>query len=643
MYNSVTYRKSQLGQTNEAIKVAYMAGKRIFILVTKDFSIGLDIIRMESVLPLKKKTYDADSGTSTPSNFVFATSDSFFENSTKLSDACIFLYSGDKFPECSVKAFVDAIQGYTSFGSGNYDMSAVDKSIVMILTTSVPTGIPQSLNPYIEIINVPLIGRDEFCMIVSDWLSKNEGIPLVTDINGYKKISDTEFLDNLYHNMRGLSPVEITFVLNGIMTRHGCVYHPVNDRTGTNFMKILSEIRKDAERIISNVNALSLKDSTNAPRPAGLKNIDIWLEKYGDRICHPEKYDRSFVMQPPKGIIVSGVPGTGKSMMARHIARQLGRTLVRLDVGDAMGKYVGDTEKGFNDALRAAEELSPCILWIDEMEKAFQGSHEVTVRMIGKFLTWMQEKGDRGLSIFVFCTSNDISKMPGEMFRSGRFDEKYSVFMPSAKECGEIFDSQIQYQCSKYLNSLDSTLITKKLFDTSVVNGKAFKKILNTICIPTPLELKDKNYTRSNKFFTGADISSVIDKAKNIYINKGYSSSGMFVFESEKYLECLRDAISETRTYGETNLDDIVRCFVQLKTNNFFSASSDIVMPFEGYDEIRYSLQRRRQQTGESVEPELYSLADEHQFIAGKCIYDKQLYISIRNALNQMAEKIIKY
>lgn len=643
MNNPIIYRMSRLGQTNEAMKVAYIAGKRIFILITKDYSIGIDIIRRESILPLIKGEYDQETKTYSPSNFIFAENDSFFEINTRLSMASIFLYSGKKFPENSVKAFVDAMQGYTSLEGTQVHRNILCESIVIILMTSMPADISQAANPYVEIINVPLIGENEFDQLVSEWLNKNEELPLEEDINGLKKIHDKDFLKGLYHNMRGLSPMEIITILRGLKVRHGQVYYNASDdRTNNEFEKMLSDIRKDAERIISKASALSLKDTTNAPSPAGLKNIDQWLKEYGDRVCHPENYEKEYAMQPPHGIIVSGVPGSGKSMMAKHIAKTLGRTLVRLDVGDAMGKYVGDTEKGFNDALRAVEELSPCVLWIDEMEKAFQGGHEVTVRMIGKFLTWMQEKSDRGLSIFVFCTSNDISKMPAEMFRSGRFDEKYSIFMPSANECGKIFESQVKYQYAQYLSLRESNIATRKLFNLSAINEKVFKEIINSaICIPHLQDVTDKSYTRENKFFTGADIASLIEKAKNIYINECGKNSGEYVFDSEKFIECLKKAIMATRTYGETNLEDIVKCFVQLNKNNFFSATTDVVVPFDGYDEIRYNSQRRKRGEGEKIEPELYSLANEPKFVKGKCEYDRQLYISVRNALNHLADKLI--
>lgn len=641
MRNPYFYSVSRLGQTNEAIKIAYMAGKRIFILVTRDYSIGIDIIKQESILPLKRKYTNPADKTSSPSNFFFAKHENFFGNQTNLKEASIFVYSGDKFPEPSLKAFVDALQGYTSLDGANVNIGAIRKSVIFILMPSAPKGIPQEITPYIEIINVPLLGKEEFDIIVSEWLNLNEGLPLVTDANGLKKISDTGFLERLYHNLRGLSPIEIDTILNGLKARRGRVYYSITDRNVSEFERILSEIRKDAEHIISKVSALSLKDTADAPSPAGLRNVDKWLEDNGKRICNPEHYERDYAMQPPRGIIVSGVPGSGKSMMARHIAKTLGQTLVRLDVGDAMGKYVGDTEKGISDALRAAEELSPCVLWIDEMEKAFTGGHEVTIRMIGKFLTWMQEKSDRGLSIFVFCTSNDISKMPPEMFRSGRFDEKYSIFMPSAQECGEIFQSQISHQYSQYLRTRNSNIVTKKLFDTSVINARLFVKILNSSdCITDPREVSDNSYTRDNKFFSGADIAGLIEKAKNIYILKYSKSSSEYVFESDRFILSLKEAVKETRTYGETNLDDIVKCFVQLKKNNFFSASSDVVMPYEGYDEIRYNMQMRRQKSDAKITPTLYSLDNEANFLHDKCLYDRQLYISVRNAINHLADKL---
>ncbi len=120
--------------------------------------------------------------------------------------------------------------------------------------------------------------------------------------------------------------------------------------------------------------------------------------------------------------------------------------LLKLDMGRLMGKYVGESESNMRNALKLAEAISPCVLWIDELEKAFagigsQGGNEVTTRLFGSFLTWMQ---DKTAPAFVIATANDITKMPPELLRKGRFDEIFFVDLPNQTERKMIFNVHIK-------------------------------------------------------------------------------------------------------------------------------------------------------------------------------------------------------
>ena len=142
----------------------------------------------------------------------------------------------------------------------------------------------------------------------------------------------------------------------------------------------------------------------------------------------------------PKGVLILGMPGCGKSLTAKTTASLFGTPLVRLDIGRLLGKYVGESEDNMRAALALSEAISPCVLWIDEIEKAFAGGgqgggHEVTVRLIGQFLTWMQEKKN---TVFVVATANNITALPPEFLRKGRFDEIFSVDLPDKEERLEI-------------------------------------------------------------------------------------------------------------------------------------------------------------------------------------------------------------
>lgn len=175
----------------------------------------------------------------------------------------------------------------------------------------------------------------------------------------------------------------------------------------------------------------------------GLDALKKWLverrESFGAKA-------REYGLPAPKGAMLLGVPGGGKSLTAKCIATAWNLPLLRLDVGATFGKYVGESERMIREALTTAEAVSPCVLWVDEVEKAFaQGGGETdggtTGRVFGTFLTWMQE---RKPGIFVLATSNDVSKLPPEFLRAGRWDALWFVDLPTQSERVEILKVMIK-------------------------------------------------------------------------------------------------------------------------------------------------------------------------------------------------------
>ena len=171
-------------------------------------------------------------------------------------------------------------------------------------------------------------------------------------------------------------------------------------------------------------------------------------------------------MDIPKGVLIAGMPGCGKSLTAKAAATMFGVPLLRMDMGRLMGKYVGESEANMRRALQLTEASSPCVLWIDELEKAFAGagaqggSSEVTTRLFGSFLTWMQEKDSLA---FVVATANNISNLPPELMRKGRFDEIFYVDFPNQSEREKIASLHIGKRRRQDLAQIDIAALAKKL------------------------------------------------------------------------------------------------------------------------------------------------------------------------------------
>lgn len=169
----------------------------------------------------------------------------------------------------------------------------------------------------------------------------------------------------------------------------------------------------------------------------GLENVKLWLKEREKNFSNDAL---EYGLDVPKGIVLIGIPGTGKSLTAKTISSLWRMPLLRLDAGALFGKYVGESEENTRKALQLAGTLAPCVLWIDEVEKAFAtggdldgGTH---TRVVGQLLTWMQEKKE---PVFVVATANNVEAVPPELFRRGRFDETFFMDLPGPVERKDIF------------------------------------------------------------------------------------------------------------------------------------------------------------------------------------------------------------
>lgn len=214
----------------------------------------------------------------------------------------------------------------------------------------------------------------------------------------------------------------------------------------------LTELKFVKDKLFSNIEGLERIDiSDRILEIGGLGGLKRWLNDK-KKLQTPEKRDelRKRGLQPPRGILLVGVPGCGKSLSAKAIAASWNLPLYRLDFATVQGKYVGQSEQQLKEAFQSAEHLSPCVLWIDEIEKGLgtsgSDSSGVTTRMVGQFLFWMQECRKM---VFVVATANDVRKLPSELLRRGRFDELFFIDLPSVEERREIIEMYMQ----KYLET----------------------------------------------------------------------------------------------------------------------------------------------------------------------------------------------
>jgi AAA+ superfamily predicted ATPase len=184
-----------------------------------------------------------------------------------------------------------------------------------------------------------------------------------------------------------------------------------------------------------------IQTSTSLEDVGGLGNLKEWLRRRARAFGHAAK---AYGLPAPKGLLIVGIPGTGKSLTAKATASAFALPLLRLDMGRVFGGIVGQSEANLRAVIQTAEAIAPCVLWIDEIEKGFAGSESsgssdggTSSRVFGSFLSWMQEKNK---PVFVVATANDVSKLPAPFLRKGRFDEMFFVDLPDANERRQIWE-----------------------------------------------------------------------------------------------------------------------------------------------------------------------------------------------------------
>ncbi len=208
-------------------------------------------------------------------------------------------------------------------------------------------------------------------------------------------------------------------------------------------IRALSVIHEEKNQVVKKTGVLEfVKSDLGIDNIGGLENLKKWLIRRNNSWSERAQ---AYNLPAPKGVLITGVPGCGKSLTAKAMSAIWGLPLLKLDMGKIFGGIVGSSEENMRKAIATAEAVSPSILWVDEIEKGFSGLKSggdsgTSARVFGTFLTWMQEKTE---PVFVIATANDISSLPPELLRKGRFDEIFFVDLPTKKEREKIFKLHI--------------------------------------------------------------------------------------------------------------------------------------------------------------------------------------------------------
>ena len=307
--------------------------------------------------------------------------------------------------------------------------------------------IPETMQKEVSLVDLPLPSLDEIKTKLEKMLAQNKQIDTTK--------LDESIKEKLCKAALGLTLQEAENAFALAMVNDGCI-----DERDLNI--ILNEKMQVIKKtgILEFINTdIKLSDI------GGLENLKNWLNKRNNSWSEAAK---KYCLPAPKGVLITGVPGCGKSLTAKAMSAAWQLPLLKLDFGKIFSGIVGSSEENMRKAIKTAEAVAPSILWVDEIEKSLSGINSngdsgTSSRIFGTFLTWMQEKT---APVFVIATANNISGLPAELLRKGRFDEIFFVDLPTKNERKEIFKLH-----------LEKRLQDKEVASKIEINDKLYDKL----------------------------------------------------------------------------------------------------------------------------------------------------------------------
>ncbi len=297
-----------------------------------------------------------------------------------------------------------------------------------LVLTGTDLNIDESLRPHVATVRLPAPDVEELRNLLLHILrdfNRKEGVEV--------DLTDEE-MNRLLQNLRGLTLLEAEKILTKAIVEDG--------RLSMQDIQLVVDAKRELVEREGLLEYYPVEESMDAV--ADLASLKAWLRKRQAIISTPERA-AEFGLEFPKGVLLLGVPGCGKSLCAKAVAMEWSLPLLKLDPSNLYNKFIGESENNFKRAIAAAERMSPVILWIDELEKAFAGAGDqdggTTQRILGTFLSWLQ---DRRGDVFVVATANDVEKLPAEFLRKGRFDEIFFVDLPNSATRGQIFEIHLE-------------------------------------------------------------------------------------------------------------------------------------------------------------------------------------------------------
>lgn len=392
------------------------------------------------------------------------------------------------------------LYGVKADGSDDFDTT--------IIITGPSIDMPSDLEPFVSYLELGFPSDDEIKRLIKEHV----------EVNGFGNFKE-EDANKLLPSLKGLTKYEVDRMLDMAMSSNGTLQ-----------AEDTAMILRHKKQMVKKSGLLELVDAPQKMDSIG--GLEVLKEYLNTKAMIMKNLGKAIEMHVaiPKGVFLVGLPGCGKSLCAKATASLFDAPLLKLDMGNMMGRYLGEAEKRLRKSIQLAEAAAPCVLWIDEIEKAFSGiggENDTLTRMFGYFLTWLQDKSS---AVYVVATANNAANLPPEFKRKGRFDELFKLELPNDEERRSIFEVHLK-RCNQDIKISDELIA-------------------------------------ATKGFNGADIESVVNQAMEHRFLKHLNN------EDEKITtELLCKIASNTNSISNTCKEDIKKMREILDTCQFINAS----------------------------------------------------------------------
>lgn len=421
--------------------------------------------------------------------------------------------------------------------------------------------IPNRLKKYSAVVNNDLPNKKEISEIANTFFKYQLG-----ELNLSYHLPEY-FVNSLV----GLNEFEIEQTLSMIFYEYG-----MNMIEGYSIEienKILNEIKNIKRQFIKKLGSLTLiEELTNFEDIGGLNNLKNYIKDVGTQYKNSDLLRKKSI-DLPKGVLILGKPGNGKSLLAKATANEMNLPLIKFDISKILGKYVGESEKQMQSTLNVIQAMSPCVLWIDEIEKTFAGinneNNDTMRKILGLFLTWMS---DDNQSVFVVATANSIdNNIPPELVRKGRFDEIFYVNNPSLEDRKKIFELHLK---RRKIMSFSKNVINDLAHKSANLSGAEIEYICNKTTSKYYISnsLDDGNNSLLDNLYL--NINETLSNKNKIELENSLNDKLESIYKDNKDLVDLLEKNKDSKDINKQILNEQIKDIISKKINETISSFS---------------------------------------------------------------------